>query len=83
MGLELLEWGLSQNLLTVCGICSSSLVWLQWERMRLASQRLDGTYPSRRIPRGSPTHSEKNGMGGGVGIARGGDREAGSERDVK
>ena len=57
------------------------LVWPQWERKHLASQRLE-------VPKWGETqrdlhHSEEKGKGDGGRIAGGGDQEGGSGQDVK
>jgi hypothetical protein len=66
VGLEQLEWGLSQKLLTACGICSSS--WadrpasVEEEASSLTetwSARVEGYTEA-------PTHSEEEGLWEGV-----------------
>jgi hypothetical protein len=62
-------------------LLAGCLVWPQWERKHLASQRLE-------VPKWGETqrdlhHSEEKGKGDGGRIAGGGDQEGGSGQDVK
>ena len=74
------EPGLSQKLCLSVGyvLLAGCLVWPQWERKHLASQRLE--VQGRKNTQGSFTYSEEKGMGdGGMDMGRG-DQEEGSEQ---
>jgi hypothetical protein len=81
-----LEWGLSQKLLPVCGICSSSWATLsgfsgRGNRKCLALETLE--VAGWGDIQGTPTHSEEKRRGNRGKIVGESDREGSSKQDVK